>query len=93
MSTEHTQDEITPSADYIKGFNEGYIMAKFNPNFSRGDMKQTDSSDRSKGFEKGMMQYEVEKKFDKALPSLSKDRADKGIKRDSRSNNKDIERD
>lgn len=89
MNTEHEQDEITPSAEYIKGFNEGYIMAKYSPNFSRDGMKQTDPSDRSKGFEKGMMQYEVEKKFDRTLPSLSKGRMEK----DDRHIDKDMERD
>lgn len=71
MNTEHEQDEITPSEDYIKGFNEGYIMAQYSPSFSRADMKPSDPSDRSKGFEKGMMQFEVEKKFEKKLEFLS----------------------
>lgn len=89
MNTQHEQDEITPSAEYIKGFNEGYILAKYNPNFSRSDMKPSDPSERSKGFEKGMMQYEVEKKFDKSLSLLSKDISDKGIEK----SDKDMDRD
>lgn len=89
MNPEHEQDEITPSEDYIKGFNEGYIIAKYSPSFSRADMKPSDPSDRSKGFEKGMMQFEVEKKFDKTLPSLSKGRMEK----DDRHIDKDMERD
>jgi hypothetical protein len=67
MSTiEH--DEITPSEDFIKGFNEGYILAKFSREFPKTDMP---NSDRSKGFAKGMMQYEVEKKLEKTMSRFS----------------------
>ncbi|MBU7569092.1 MAG: hypothetical protein KAF41_00420 [Flavobacterium sp.] len=72
MSTiEH--DEITPSEDFIKGFNEGYILAKFSRELTKTDMP---NSDRSKGFAKGMMQYEVEKKLEHSMSRFTQDRND-----------------
>lgn len=66
------QDEITPSPEYIKAFNEGYVMAKFNPSFSNDSISNMPASDRNKGFSKGMMQYEVEKKLERNISFLSK---------------------
>lgn len=93
MNTQHEQDEITPSDDYIKGFNEGYILAMYGSNFSREDMKQTNPTERSKAFEKGMMQYEVEKKFEKKLPFLSKESSNKVIGKENKDVDRDFERD
>ncbi|THF52820.1 hypothetical protein E6C50_01005 [Flavobacterium supellecticarium] len=65
---EHTeQDEITPTPEYVKGFNEGYIMAQFSPNFSNDSISNLQESDRNKGFAKGMMQFAVEKKLEKTM--------------------------
>lgn len=65
---EHTeQDEITPTSEYVKGFNEGYIMAQFSPNFSNDSISNLPHSDRNKGFSKGMMQFAVEKKLEKTM--------------------------
>lgn len=66
-----SQEEITPSDDYIKGFNEGYMLAKYSPDLLKTNMPD---SDRSKGFAKGMMQYEVEKKLERSMSYFSKDK-------------------
>ncbi|WP_306565421.1 hypothetical protein [Flavobacterium lindanitolerans] len=88
---QHTeQDEITPTPEYVKGFNEGYIMAQLSPNFSNDSISNLPPSDRSKGFNKGMMQFAVEKKLEKAMsrftriePERGKDRTkDKGLDKD-----------
>ncbi len=60
-------EEITPSSEYIKGFNEGYVLAKFNPNFPNDSISNLPDSDRNKGFNKGMMQLDLEKKLEKTM--------------------------
>lgn len=82
------QDEITPSAEYIKNFNEGYIMAKFNTNFTNDSISNLPETDQSKGFYKGVMQYTVEKKLDKLISKKTVDRL-----RDTKDRSKDKEKD
>lgn len=64
------QDEITPSQEYIKSFNDGYFMAKYNRNFPKESVSGNHQSTRIKAFSLGMMQYEVEKKLERS-PSFS----------------------
>lgn len=66
------QDEITPSNEYVKAFNDGYVMAKYNPAFSHDSVSNLALSDRNKGFSKGMMQFAVEKKMEKTMSHFSK---------------------
>lgn len=73
------QDEITPSAEYIKNFNDGYFMAKYNPDFPQESIAKNNQSDRIKAFNLGMMQYDVEKKLEKSFSFLSKDWLDKEV--------------
>lgn len=61
------QDEITPSAEYIKSFNEGYVMAKFNHNFTNDSISKMPETDRGRGFYKGVMQHSAEIKLDKLI--------------------------
>lgn len=61
------QNNITPSSEYIKGFNEGYVIAKYNPEFKTESLFNENLSDRSKGFQLGMMQFDVEKKLERSM--------------------------
>jgi len=72
------QDEITPSPEYVQGFNEGYFMAQFSPNFTNDSVSNLPPSDRSKGFTKGMMQYAVEKKLEKTMSRLTRVEPERG---------------
>lgn len=65
-------EEITPSQEYIKGFNEGYVIAIHNPKFKTDSLANENLSDRSKGFQLGTLQYEVEKKLERNMSFLSK---------------------
>jgi hypothetical protein len=69
-----SQEEITPSDEYIKGFNEGYILAKYSTNFSKDNMPDVAQSDRGKGFNSGMIQYDIEKKLERSMSNFFKDR-------------------
>lgn len=84
------QDEITPSDEYVKAFNDGYVMAKYNPSFSNDSVSNMPPSDRNKGFSKGMMQFEVEKKLDKTLARMT---VDKLMKNKDRVKDKDKDKD
>lgn len=91
------QDEITPSAEYIKNFNDGYFMAKYNPDFPQESIAKNNQSDRIKAFNLGMMQYEVEEKLEKDFSFLSKKSLNKemnrknDLKRDRNNLDMDIE--
>ena len=66
------QDEITPSPEYVQGFNEGYTMAQFSPSFTNDSVSNLPPSDRSNGFTKGMMHFAVEKKLEKTISRLTR---------------------
>lgn len=68
-------EEITPSPEYIIGFNEGYVIAKHNPEFKTDSLSNENLSDRSKGFQLGMMQFEVEMKLERSITFMFKDKA------------------
>jgi len=55
------EDEVTPPPDYIKGFNEGYLMAKHEPELLEKLPPDLGKSERSSGFKAGKEQYFLEK--------------------------------
>lgn len=67
-------EEITPSEEYIKGFNEGYLISKYMPSFSKSSISEKGTSEHSKGFYGGVMEYELEKKMANRFPYLSKEK-------------------
>ena len=83
------KDEITPSDEYVKGFNEGYLIAKFNPDFSSKSISNMSQSDRNQGFNKGVMQYEVEKELDRSISKMFN--RNRGAKYISKDKDKDID--
>lgn len=70
---EVNNEEITPSAEYLKGYNEGYLISKYMPSFSKSTILEKGTSERSKGFYGGVMEYDLEKKMAKNFPYLSKE--------------------
>jgi hypothetical protein len=60
MDTEEQTGD--PSAEYLKGFNEGYIIAKEKPELAASLLKSfTNSSERTAGFKDGNRQSELDK--------------------------------
>lgn len=60
------ENEIEPSADYLKGFNEGYLLSKERPELAETIIKNVPGdTERLSGFADGHRQYEIEK--DKTL--------------------------
>lgn len=87
-----SQEEITPSGEYIKGFNEGYILAKYSTNFSKDNMPDMTQSDRSKGFNSGAIQYDVEKKLERSMTFIFKNKANQTKNLDKDKNEIDMDK-
>lgn len=60
---EQSINELDPSPEYVKGFNEGYTLAKYLPNLAGKIVDALGNDDRSAGFKKGKEQvdYEIER--------------------------------
>ncbi len=58
----------TPSPDFVKGFNEGYILAKRAPHLAEPLSQMEPQSDRLSGMKAGRDQYLVEQNRER-LPS------------------------
>lgn len=50
-----------PHPDFIKGFNDGYLMAKHLPDLSKELSKSLSDTEQSKGFQSGIRQVFLEK--------------------------------
>lgn len=67
------EQNFEPHPDYVKGFNEGYTLAKHMPDLSEKLPASLGGSERGQGFKAGRDQYILEK--EKQRPSwLRKDR-------------------
>lgn len=56
------EDEtITPSPEYVKGFNEGYLMAEHLPDIADKLARVKNNSERLSGFKDGKSQHFLEK--------------------------------
>lgn len=54
------ENEITPAPDYVKGFNEGYLITKHMPELSKSLASAMVMLTRSEGFKDGKKQFEIE---------------------------------
>jgi len=79
------------SSEYIKGFNEGYIIRKHSPELAEKLRDLKSNSDRSVGFIDGQRQFEQELNKEKR-PEWLKPISDKEIMPDKEAD-KDIEPD
>ncbi len=66
-------EETTPSPEYIKGFNEGYVLARELPDIADKLSAIKSDSDRTKGFQDGQKVYVLEKAKEQR-PSWLKER-------------------
>lgn len=61
------QEEITPSPEYIKGFNEGYLLAQHEPELAAQMAKAEGTSERLQGIKDGHHRFTLERELDKTL--------------------------
>lgn len=83
-------ETITPSEDYLKGFNKGYMLSEYMPETTRSFIDKLGDTDRSHGFKDGSMQFTFEKTKAK-LPSWLRD--DRLTNHHNESKDIDIEKD
>ena len=75
--------ELDPSPEFVKGFNEGYLLAEALPDLASDLIKAVGDSDRSKGFKSGYDQYELEHHKDFQISWMkSNDLGDRDIEAD-----------
>lgn len=67
-------DEQTPHPDYIKGFNEGYTLAKHMPDLSEKLPQSLGDTERGHGFKAGRDQYILEREHQRLPSWLRSDR-------------------
>lgn len=85
-------DDLSVDADYLKGFNEGYLLREAMPELAARLEKALDETTmRSAGFKNGYRQYELDKDMQRQFkPDWLKGR---GVDQDDVSLDKDINRD
>ena len=69
-------EKINP--DYQKGYNDGYLIAKHEPDLADKLKNLPDSTPRMEGFEAGRKQL-LRDRFKERLPELVKDDPDKDV--------------
>ncbi len=65
------EQEITPTADYVKGFNEGYLIAQHEPELAAQLSKAEGTSDRLQGIKDGHRRFTLEKEIDQSLSKMN----------------------
>lgn len=86
-------DDIDP--DYIKGFNEGYLISQHMPDIAESLAKAYGGGTRAEGFKQGKEQYNSEQ-LEQRLPSWLKQNPKTFQNKDAQKNkglNRDIEPD
>lgn len=86
---EEPQD--TPHPDFVKGFNEGYVMTKHLPDIAEQVAKSAGETLRGSGFQDGRKQFLSEKAKDRYPAWLGGNRADSGLSAPEQTKGRDIE--
>lgn len=86
---EKEKDEISP--EYIRGFNDGYLIAKHDPELSK-QLKDLDAdSTRMQGFQDGMREITKEK-TQNIYPKWLQNKSQLGIQKNDPVKDKDIDK-
>jgi hypothetical protein len=83
------EEEVTPSSEYIKGFNDGYVLAQEIPDLAKSLSKIETRSDRLSGFKDGKKQYILEKLHEQRDKLLDKSQSRNNAKEPDRTRDKD----
>ncbi len=71
---EYMKENATTSEEFVKGFNDGYLLAKHEPELVARLPVDLGSSERSKGFKAGKEQYLLEKSKERLPAWMRADR-------------------
>jgi hypothetical protein len=85
------QNNTEPEPEYVRGFNEGYTIAQYNPELAEKLSNIDSDFIRLAGFKDGRKQYQIEQVRDRLPNWLKNDRFNKEQKTPDRSKDKDVE--
>lgn len=79
-------EQTAPSPEYLKGFNEGYVLAKEAPDLANKLSSLKSDSERTQGFQDGRKEFVMEKVkshrqglFKSSQERSTNDRQDRGL--------------
>lgn len=78
------QESITPSPEYLKGFNLGYELSKEKPELAVSLISKMPDSEKAEGFKDGWKQSTLEKTMEERPKILSKDQGKESKNKDER---------
>ncbi|UFH54788.1 hypothetical protein [Spirosoma sp. KNUC1025] len=87
------EDEKKVEPEYLKGFNEGYIMAQHMPELAEKLAGINSDFIRLVGFKEGREQFQIEQTKDRRPDWLKNDRFTRGQGKSTPSRDRDIEPD
>ena len=67
------EQELTPGPDYIKSFNDGYLISKYRPELAEKLAESLKDTKNGEGFRDGKNQYREEAKLDRYPAWLTRD--------------------
>lgn len=68
------QEPEDPQPDFVKGFNEGYLLARQMPELAEKIAGAATQSERSQGFKSGLEQFEHEQDLNRQPTWMREDR-------------------
>lgn len=68
-----TNVDQSPHPNYLKGFNEGYTMAKYMPDVAKEISEAMKDTERGNGFKEGNAQYILDKEQERELKNEKAD--------------------
>ncbi|GAB3514283.1 hypothetical protein [Emticicia fontis] len=85
------EQNIQIDTDFLKGFNEGYLIAKHEPELSAELTKISSKSSRIVGFKKGQEQFVLEQKIEMLPEWLRDNQQTKNIDESEKLKNREID--
>jgi hypothetical protein len=76
------EETITPSPDYVKGFNEGYVLTKDSRDLAEKLASVKGDGERLKGFRDGHKEYILERIREQRERTFTKPSPDKTKEKD-----------
>ena len=68
------EQELTPDPDYIKSFNDGYLISKYRLELAEKLSESLKGTKNGDGFRDGKNQYREEANLDRYPPWMTRDR-------------------
>lgn len=87
------EETETPHPDYVRGFNDGYIISQHMPDLAEKLASALDGSDRGMGFKDGRQEVLLEKRREKYPAWRRTDWLDKSSEHSAPDKTRDLDKD